>query len=238
LQPLRLKESAPFREVSAVSAGNKSGRGQGRDLPILKFSNSQIHKFSYFLPLSGGSGNYTLFSYLTTMKNEIVLYRPDEITEHIEVRLEQDTVWLSLNQIAQLFKRDNSVISRHLRNIYQQGELNEEATVAKNATVQTEADRKVKRVIEYYNLDAILSVGYRVNSKQGTQFRIWATNVLREYLLKGYAVNQRIDRIENNLENLSTEVNRISLQQLMLFNLISTLFHPIQPRRRKKTLRS
>jgi len=146
------------------------------------------------------------------MKNEIVLYRSDETTEHIEVWLGEDTVWLSLNQIAQLFKRDNSVISRHLRNIYKQGELNQEATVAKNATVQTEAGRKVKREIEYYNLDAILSVGYRVNSKQGTQFRIWATNVLREYLLKGYAVNQRIDRIENNLENLSKEVNKISLQ--------------------------
>jgi hypothetical protein len=146
------------------------------------------------------------------MKNEIVIYRPDEITEHIEVRLQDDTVWLSLNQIAQLFKRDKSVISRHLRNIYREGELNQYATVAKNATVQIEAGRKVNREIEYYNLDAILSVGYRVNSKQGTQFRIWATNVLRDYLLKGYAINQRIDRIENNFENLSKEVSKISLQ--------------------------
>ncbi len=146
------------------------------------------------------------------MKNEIILYHSDNLPEHIEVRLDEDTVWLSLNQIAQLFSRDKSVISRHLRNIYKEGELSQEATVAKNATVQVEAGRKVKREIEYYNLDAIISVGYRVNSIQGTQFRIWATNVLRDYLLKGYALNQRMDRIENNVENISKEVSKISLQ--------------------------
>jgi hypothetical protein len=129
------------------------------------------------------------------MKNEIILYRPDDVAEHIEVRLDENTVWLTLNQIAQLFNRDKSVISRHLNNIYKEGELNENATVAKNATVQIEAGRRVKREIVYYNLDAIISVGYRVNSKQGTQFRIWATNALRDYLLKGYALNQRMDRI-------------------------------------------
>ncbi len=111
-----------------------------------------------------------------------------------------------------MFNRDKSVVSRHLTNIYKEGELSQEATVAKNATVQIEAGRKVKREIDYYNLDAIISVGYRVNSKQGTQFRIWATNVLRDYLLKGYAMNQRMDRIENNYENLSKEVKQISLQ--------------------------
>jgi hypothetical protein len=146
------------------------------------------------------------------MKNEIILYQSGDIAEHIEVRLDEDTVWLTLNQIAQLFNRDKSVISRHLSNIYKEGELSQKATVAKNATVQIEAGRKVNREIDYYNLDAIISVGYRVNSKQGTQFRIWATNVLRDYLLKGYALNQRIDRIENNYENLSKEVRQISLQ--------------------------
>jgi hypothetical protein len=146
------------------------------------------------------------------MKNEIILYQSDELPEHIEVRLDEDTVWLTLNQMSQLFNRDKSVISRHLSNIYKEGELSQEATVAKNATVQTEAGRQVKRVIDYYNLDAILSVGYRVNSKQGTQFRIWATHVLREYLLKGYAFSQRMDRIENNYETLSQEVKHISLQ--------------------------
>jgi hypothetical protein len=149
---------------------------------------------------------------VSSRKNEIILYQSDELPEHIEVRLDEDTVWLTLNQIAQLFNRDKSVISRHLSNIYKEGELSQEATVAKNATVQTESGRKVKRVIDYYNLDAILSVGYRVNSKQGTQFRIWATNVLREYLLKGYAFSQRMDRIENKYETLSQEVKHISLQ--------------------------
>ena len=149
---------------------------------------------------------------MTIMKNEIVLYQSDELPEHIEVRLDEDTVWLTLNQISQLFNRDKSVISRHLTNIFKEGELKLEATVAKNATVQIEAGRTVKRDIDYYNLDAILSVGYRVNSKQGTQFRIWATNVLRDYLLKGYAFSQRMDRIENNFQELSNEVNKISLQ--------------------------
>lgn len=146
------------------------------------------------------------------MNNEIILYQPDELTERIEVKFDGETVWLTLNQIAQLFNRDKSVISRHLRNIYKEGELSQEATVAKNATVQMEAGREVKRIIEFYNLDAILSVGYRVNSKQGTQFRIWATNVLRDYLLKGYALNQRINRIEDNVEHLSKKVDAIALQ--------------------------
>jgi hypothetical protein len=146
------------------------------------------------------------------MKNEIILYRPNELAEHIEVRLEDETVWLSLNQIAQLFDRDKSVISRHLRNIFKDGELNYEATVAKNATVQTEAGRVVKREIEFYNLDVIISVGYRVNSKQGTQFRIWATRVLKDYLLKGYAINNRMNRLEDNFESLKNKVNEIDLQ--------------------------
>lgn len=146
------------------------------------------------------------------MTNEIILYQSDDLPERIEVKIEGETVWLSLNQMAQLFGRDKSVISRHLRNIYKEGELNQKATVAKNTTVQLEAGRKVKREIEYYNLDAIISVGYRVNSKQGTQFRIWATHVLREYLLKGYALNQRMDRVENNVDELNKKVDMISLQ--------------------------
>jgi len=146
------------------------------------------------------------------MKNEIVLYRPNELSEHIEVRLEDETVWLSLNQIAQLFDRDKSVVSRHLKNIYKEGELIKKATVAKNATVQIEAGRKVKREIEFYNLDAIISVGYRVNSRQGTQFRIWATRVLKDYLLKGYAINNRMNRLEDNFENLKNKVDQLDLQ--------------------------
>lgn len=145
-------------------------------------------------------------------KNEIILYQSDDLPEHLEVWLENETVWLTLNQIAQLFNRDKSVISRHLRNVYKEGELSRDATVAKNATVQLEAGREVTREIDYYNLDAILSVGYRVNSKQGTQFRIWATNVLRDYLLKGVALSKRLDRMEDNYEYLSKEVQEIRLQ--------------------------
>lgn len=93
------------------------------------------------------------------MKNEIVLFQSGELAEHIEVRLDEDTVWLTLNQMAQLFNRDKSVISRHLTNVFREGELNQEATVAKNTTVQIESGRKVQREIDYYNLDAIISVG-------------------------------------------------------------------------------
>jgi hypothetical protein len=109
----------------------------------------------------------------------------------LEVRLEGETVWLSLAQMAALFGRDKSVISRHLRSVFATGELNRRATVAESATVQREGDREVTRQIEYFNLDAILSVGYRVNSKRGTQFRIWATARLREHLLRGYTLNER-----------------------------------------------
>lgn len=109
----------------------------------------------------------------------------------VQVRLEGETVWLSLQQLAELFQRDKSVISRHLRNIYATQELNREATVAKNATVQMEGGREVQREIEFYNLDAIISVGYRVNSAQATRFRQWATSVLRQHLVEGYTLNQQ-----------------------------------------------
>ena len=101
---------------------------------------------------------------------KIILYQPDNSIS-IEVRMEAETVWLNLNQMAMLFDRDKSVISRHIRNIYSEGELTKEATVAKNATVQMESGRQVMRQIEYYNLDVIISVGYRVKSLRGTQFR-------------------------------------------------------------------
>ena len=146
------------------------------------------------------------------MKNEIILYQPNEIAEHIEVRIDDDTVWLTQVQMATLFGQTKQNISLHINNCFKEGELQKIATVMESLTVQKEGTRSVKRTIEFYNLDVIISVGYRVKSKQGTQFRIWATNVLREYLLKGYALNQRMNRIENNYEHLSKEVNRISLQ--------------------------
>lgn len=124
-------------------------------------------------------------------RGEVLFYEGADGSVQLDVRLERETLWLNLNQMAELFERDKSVISRHLRNIYDEKELDRSATIAKNATVQTEGDRQVKREIEFYNLDAVISVGYRVNSKRGTQFRIWATDVLRDHLLKGYSVNRR-----------------------------------------------
>jgi hypothetical protein len=145
------------------------------------------------------------------MKNEIVLYQSGELAEHIEVRLDEDTVWLNQAQLALLFGQTKQNISLHINNCFKEGELEKNSTVKEYLTVQKEGSRKVNRKIEYYNLDVIISVGYRVKSKQGTQFRIWATNVLRDYLLKGYALNQRMDRIENHYENLNNEVKQISL---------------------------
>lgn len=132
---------------------------------------------------------------------EIEIYKNPDGTSEVEVRFEGETFWLSLNQIAELFGRDKSVISRHLRNIYKEGELEERAIVAKNATVQNEAGRKVKREIEYYNLDVIISVGYRVNSKRGTQFRQWATQKLKDYLVAGAAINQkRLNQLQQTIQ--------------------------------------
>ena len=145
------------------------------------------------------------------MKNEIILYRPNELAEHIEVRIDEDneTFWLSLNQISSLFDRDKSVISRHLKNIFNDKELNRNSVVAFFATTATDGK---KYNVEHYNLDVILSVGYRVNSKVGIQFRIWANGVLKEYLLKGYAVNNRMNRLEDNLEHIKNKVDQIELQ--------------------------
>lgn len=149
------------------------------------------------------------------MKNEIVLYQSNELPERIEVRIEEETVWLNRQQLALLFGRDVKTIGKHINNVFSEGELVKDVVVAKFATTTLHGAIKGKtqtQNVEYYNLDVIISVGYRVKSKQGTQFRIWATRVLRDYLLKGYALNQRINRIENNVENLSEKVNAISLQ--------------------------
>lgn len=143
--------------------------------------------------------------------SEIVIYQSENNQIEVSVQFEKETVWLSLNQIALLFDRDKSVISRHLRNIYNEGELDMEATVAKNATVQIEAGRSVKRDIEFYNLDAILSVGYRVNSKQGTQFRQWANQVIKDYLVQGYALNEkRLQQKQQEVEFLKTGLRIVS----------------------------
>ncbi|WP_209329182.1 RhuM family protein [Lunatimonas salinarum] len=151
------------------------------------------------------------------MKDEIVLYRPDELAQHIEVRLDEEgeTLWLTQEQIAQLFGRERSVITKHLKNIFKEGELEEKVVSAFFAHTTSHgaiAGKTQTKNVKFYNLDAILSVGYRVNSKQGTLFRIWANRILKEYLLKGYAINNRMNRLEDNLDSLSKKVNQIDLQ--------------------------
>ena len=128
-------------------------------------------------------------------KGEIIVYQSDN-TLQLEVRMEDETVWLSLNQIAELFERDKSVISRHIKNVFEERELSKDSVVAKIAT--TGSDNKIYQV-DYYNLDVIISVGYRVKSQRGTQFRIWANQILKEYLLKGYTINQRIELLEQRM---------------------------------------
>ena len=122
---------------------------------------------------------------------EVALYEAPDGKVRLNVRLEQETVWLSIRQMADLFERDRSVVSRHVRNTYQEGELEREATCAKIAQVRREGDRKVTRETEHFNLDVIISVGYRVKSLRGIQFRQWATRTLREHLVSGYNFNQR-----------------------------------------------
>ena len=127
--------------------------------------------------------------------SEIVLYQTEDGRTRLEVRLENESVWLSLNQLAELFQRDKSVVSRHIKNVFDEGELQPAATVAKFATVQTEGAKQVSRDIEFFNLDVIISVGYRVKSHRGTQFRIWATQRLREFIVKGFALDdERLKR--------------------------------------------
>lgn len=138
---------------------------------------------------------------------EIVLYEAADGEVRLDVRLERETVWLSLDQVAKLFGRDKSVISRHLRNVFTSKELERKATVAKNATVQREGGREVVREIEYFNLDAIISVGYRVNSKRGVRFRQWATRILREHLVRGYTINRQ--RFEANARELEATLRLV-----------------------------
>ncbi len=127
---------------------------------------------------------------------EIIIYQTEDGLTKINVTMQDETVWLSLDQMSKLFQRDKSTISRHIKNIYTEGELKRESTVANFATVQKEGGREVERSIEYYNLDVIISVGYRVKSVRGTQFRIWASSVLKEYIKKGFALDD--ERLKGN----------------------------------------
>jgi hypothetical protein len=150
-----------------------------------------------------------------TKQGEIVMYQPDE-TIRLEVRLEGDTVWLNRQQLAELFGRDVKTIGKHINNALKE-ELRKVSTVAKFAIVQMEGDRKVTRTIEFYNLDMVISVGYRVKSEKGIEFRIWANKVIKEFLLRGYAINQQLMRMEQRLDA------RFDAQQSQIRKIESTL---------------
>ena len=140
-------------------------------------------------------------------KNEIILFENQGVK--LEVNLKDETVWLNLEQMSELFRRDKSVISRHISNIFKEGELDKNSTVANFATVQNEGGRSITRNIDYYNLDMIISVGYRVKSQRGIVFRQWATKILKDYMLKGYAVNQkRLEYLEKTVKLIDI-ANRI-----------------------------
>ncbi len=141
---------------------------------------------------------------MESSKGEIVMYQPDE-TIRLEVRMGEDTVWLTQQQMAELFQRDQSVIARHIRNIYKEEELKEEGTYAKFAYMGHDGLQRYE--VTQYNLDVIISVGYRVKSKRGTQFRQWANMVLKDYLLKGYVINQRLFTLEKQVAELQSKVS-------------------------------
>ena len=142
----------------------------------------------------------------TTEKNEIIVYQPEGGEFHIEVRVENETVWLTQAQMAELFSTSRTNIVEHIGHIYEENELDADSTCRKFRQVQIEGSRKVNRQIPFYNLDMILSLGYRVKSAVATKFRRWANQVLKEHLLRGYSVNQRLVSHENRLENLDSRV--------------------------------
>ena len=131
--------------------------------------------------------------------NEILIYKSNELTTSIEVKLEDETIWLTQAQIVRLFDSSKANISEHIKHIFQTGELQKVSTVRKIRTVRVEGNREVSRFLIYFNLDMIISIGYRVNSIRGTQFRIWANQIIKDYLLKGYTINYRVDKIERKL---------------------------------------
>jgi hypothetical protein len=156
-------------------------------------------------------------------KNEIVIYQADELTK-VEVQIDDETVWLSQEQMASLFGRNRVAITQHIGNIFKEGELVKEV-VCKEFLLTThhgaiQGKTQINR-IKLYNLDVIISVGYRVKSKQGTQFRIWANQILKDYLLRGYSLNNRMNRIEDDIQALNEKVGRIDLQ-------INTSLPPVQ----------
>ena len=165
---------------------------------------------------------------MSASENQIVVYQPNE-TVRLDVRLENETVWLTQLKIAELFGVQKAAISKHVRNIFASGELVKNATVSKMETVQTEGGRSVVRTQEFFNLDVIIAVGYRVNSQRATQFRIWATKVLKEYLLRGYSVNARLNQLEDTMHrNLARHDQRIATLEQKVDFFVQTKEPPLQ----------
>ena len=159
--------------------------------------------------------------------SEMIIYTTEDGLTKVNVNFDGDTVWLTMNQMAELFQRDKSTISRHIKNVFEEGELNREATVAFFATVQTEGERTVERMLDYYNLDVIISVGYRVKSQRGVQFRIWATNILKEYMRKGFALDD--ERLKGNAggsywKELLDRIRDIRSSEKMLYRQVLDLY--------------
>ena len=159
--------------------------------------------------------------------SEIIIYTTEDGLTKVNVNFDGDTVWLTMNQMAELFQRDKSTISRHIKNVFEEGELSREATVAFFATVQTEGERTVERMLDYYNLDVIISVGYRVKSQRGVQFRIWATNILKEYMRKGFALDD--ERLKGNAggsywKELLDRIRDIRSSEKMLYRQVLDLY--------------
>ncbi|WP_454998642.1 virulence RhuM family protein [Capnocytophaga granulosa] len=159
--------------------------------------------------------------------DQMLIYQSEDGSIKIDVRFEQDTVWLTLEQMSTLFGRDKSTISRHIKNVFEEGELATVATVAKFATVQVEGERTVQRNIDYYNLDVIISVGYRVKSQQGTQFRIWATQRLKEYIIKGFVLNDerfKTGSSYNYFKELLGRIREIRLSEKLFYQQIKDIY--------------
>ena len=160
--------------------------------------------------------------------NQIVVYQPNA-TVRLDVRLENETVWLTQLKIAKLFGVQKAAISKHIKNIFASGELIKEATVSKMETVQNEGGRTVVREQEFFNLDVIIAVGYRVNSKRATQFRIWATRIIKDYLLRGYSINSRLNLLEDKVDRrLVAHDQRISTLESKVDFFVQTKEPPLQ----------
>ena len=161
------------------------------------------------------------------MNSEILIYQNSDGNIKIDVRLEEETVWLTQAQLCELFQKSKATISEHIKNVFDEGELEALATVRNFRTVQTEGNREVERAIDYYNLDVIISVGYRIKSPQGTKFRIWATQRLKEYIIKGFALND--DRFKsgssmNYFTELQERIREIRISERFFYQKIKDIY--------------